>query len=299
MRTVGQYTLLLLRTFLLLLAFCVPVLAQGTPEPQTAEETEAIRDIKDLKEIQKLQELSQSQELDEQEKAQLEAGMTAEQLSQPIPIEHLVLLESVRAGADAETLSDYTLGFQDVIQINVLRHPEVSGEYIINAEGNVQYEFVGDINVLGLKKDEVKDLLIEKLSHYIIKPEVTVKITGYYSKILYVVGEVGHPGKIFMKGDTMTVREALVQAGLPLLSGKLKDARLITPDDTGKAAMKKVNVHNLLYQGDLRENLVMNPGDTLYIPPTFLAKTMRIIQPIAAPITTAGGAARNVYAPGF
>jgi polysaccharide export outer membrane protein len=225
--------------------------------------------------------------------------MTAEQLAQPIPIDHLAMLESVGTGNEAEAISNYTLGFQDVILINVLRHPEVSGEYIINAEGNIQYEFVGDIQVANLKKDEVKDLLIEKLSHYIIKPEVTVKITGYYSKILYVVGEVGQPGKIFMKGDTMTVREALVQAGLPLLSGKLKDARLITPDTSGKAAVKKVNVHNLLYQGDLRENLVMKPGDTLYIPPTFLAKTMRVVQPIAAPITTAGGAARNVYAPGF
>ncbi|HLF19146.1 MAG TPA: polysaccharide biosynthesis/export family protein [Candidatus Omnitrophota bacterium] len=236
--------------------------------------------------------------LDDQERAQMEQGMTAEELTQPIPIEELILEEEQNV-AIFENLSEYTLGFQDVIEVSVLRHDEVSGQYIINAEGDIQYEFVGDIKIAGLKKDQVKDLLVEKLSHYIISPEVTVKIVGYNSKILFVVGEVRSPGKIFMRGDTMTVREALVQAGLPLLSGKLKDARLITPDETGKAKVKKINVHKLLYEGDLRENLVMAPGDTLYIPPTFLAKTMRVIQPVAAPISAAGGAARNVYMPGF
>ena len=56
---------------------------------------------------------------------------------------------------------------------------------------NMQYEFVGDVKVEGMKKDEVKSLLVKLLEEYIISPVVTVKITGYNSKIVYVVGEVG------------------------------------------------------------------------------------------------------------
>jgi len=186
--------------------------------------------------------------------------------------------------------SNYTLGKEDVIEISVLRHFEVSGEYVINNEGKIQYEFIGDIKIEGLKKDEVKTLLTERLSEYIISPDVTVIITGYYSKIVYVVGEVGRPGKVYMRGDTITVREALVQAGLPLLTGKLTQSRLITPSNTGKAERKTVNIHKLLYEGDLRENLVMQPGDTLYVPPTFMAKALRVIQPVTAPISAAGSA---------
>src|SRR5262245_27617054 len=238
------------------------------------------------------------EELDAEDKAQIEKKMTAEELKKPISTEGLILGEDAEVLA-SEISSEYTLGFQDVIEVTVLRHDEVSGQYPINAEGAIQYGFVGDLKVAGMKKDEVKQVLTDKLSHYIINPEVTVTIIGYNSKIVYVVGEVGNPGKIAMRGDTITVREALVQAGLPLLSGKLKSAKLITPDDTGKADVRGVNVHKLLYQGDLRENLVMVPGDTLYIPPTFLAKTMRVIQPVAAPLNTAGGAARQVYTHGF
>ncbi|MCA9401884.1 MAG: polysaccharide export protein, partial [Candidatus Omnitrophica bacterium] len=190
--------------------------------------------------------------------------------------------------------SNYTLGVNDVIEINVMRHPEVTGQYAINQEGKIQYEFIGDINIIGKTKNEVKEVLTEELAKFIISPEVTVKIVGYNSKIVYVIGEVGRPGKIFMRGDTITVREALVQAGLPLLSAKTTKSLVITPSESGKANQKKVNVHKLLYEGDLRENFVMLPGDTLYIPPTALAKTMRILQPIAAPISTAAGTGRTV-----
>ncbi len=185
-------------------------------------------------------------------------------------------------------LSYYTLGKEDILEVMVLRHPEVSGQYIINNEGNIQFEFIGDVKVEGMKKNQVQDRLVRLLEEYIISPIVTVKIVGYNSKIVYVIGEVGRPGKIIMRGDTITVREALVQAGLPMLTAKTSKSHLITPSASGKIEDKIVNVHKLLYEGDLRENLVMKPGDTLYIPPTFLAKTMRVISPVTTPIREVG-----------
>ncbi len=193
-----------------------------------------------------------------------------------------------------EAASTYTLGKEDVIEVTVQRHPEVSGDYIVNHEGKIQYQFVGDVLVAGLTKEQVKEKLQEILSTYIVAPEVAVKIIQYNSKVVYVYGEVGSPGKIFMRGDTITIREALIQAGLPLLSAANKKSQLITPSADGKAKKVKVNVEALLYEGDLRENLVMRPGDTLYIPATGLTKVMRAIQPVAAPIGTSAGTARTV-----
>lgn len=190
--------------------------------------------------------------------------------------------------------NQYRLGPTDVIEIKVMRHPEVSGRYVINKEGNIQYEFVGDINIDGLNKAEVTDKLVAALEKYIIAPEVTVKIIGYNSKVVYVIGEVGRPGKISLRGDSITVREALVQAGLPTLSAKSAKSVLITPKDDGEPVRRDVDVKKLMFEGDLRENLVMNPGDMLYIPPTTMAKVLRVIQPVTAPITNAAGGARSV-----
>lgn len=196
-----------------------------------------------------------------------------------------------------EGLSNYTLGVEDVIEIVVMRHPEVSGQYLINSEGKIQYEFIGDLQLSGLTKSQIADLVVKTLSTYIINPEVTVKILAYNSKVVYVIGEVGNPGKIYMRGDTITVREALIQAGLPLLSANTVDSKLVTPSDDGKPGQRKVNVHKLLIGGDLRQNFIMKPGDTLYVPPTLLAKAMRIIQPVAQPITKGAEAANGVMTP--
>lgn len=188
-----------------------------------------------------------------------------------------------------EKNSTYTLGATDVIEVTVMRHPEVSGKYIINKEGKIQYEFIGDVQLAGLTKEQSAEMLAKSLSTYIVNPQVTVKISEFNSKIVYVVGEVGRPGRIIMRGDTITVREALLEAGLPLLSGKTTHASMFTPT-AGNVKRRKVDVDALLYKGDLRQNFIMQPGDTLYVPATFWAKALRVISPVAQPIGTAASA---------
>ena len=174
----------------------------------------------------------------------------------------------------------YTLGPNDVIAIEVRRHPEFSGQYTINSEGKIEYKFVGDIIVNGLTKAELNERLTEVLSEYIIEPEIDVSIVAYLSKVFYVVGDVSRPGKFYMKGNTVTVREALVQANLPTQAAAMGRCRLITPNSTGKNNFVDVNVFKLLYEGDLKENLDMEPGDVLYVPATVIAKIIRVVSPV-------------------
>lgn len=185
----------------------------------------------------------------------------------------------------------YTLGPDDVIAIEVRRHPEFSGEYTVNSEGKIEYKYIGDIIVKGLTKDELNERLREILSDYIIDPEIDIQIVAYLSKVFYVVGDVNRPGKFYMKGDAIKLREALVQAGLPNQAAAMRRCRLITPNNTGKNNYVNVNVYRLLYEGDLRENIEMKPGDVLYVPATVMAKIIRIIQPVTNAVSEATGAA--------
>ncbi len=223
---------------------------------------------------------------------ELQPGTAEDAVSPQEQIENVVTNLDI-SGVTAPD-ENYILGSTDIIDVTVMRHPEVSGRYAINSEGKIQYEFVGDIYVNGMTKKEVAQLVTDRLKEFIVDPQVMVKITDYNSKIVYVVGEVYRPGKIFMRGNTITIREALMQAGLPMLTGVTKKSHLITPSETGKGAKREVNVYALLYEGDLRENFVMNPGDVLYIPPTFLTKTMRAILPVTEPVGAAAGTAGTV-----
>jgi len=202
----------------------------------------------------------------------------------------LVLAEPViTPSVNYEDPLRYVLGSDDVIQIDVMRHPEFSGVYPVNLEGKIQYKFVGDIEVARLNKKGLEEKLRNIIANFVISPEVNVTVLEYKSKVIYILGEVGQPGKYYMRSETIPVREALMLAGLPLQSAAMRKCRIISPDESGRVRTKKVDVYSVLYGGDLRYNYEMRPGDVLYVPCTVMAKLIRIINPVTS--TVSGAAA--------
>jgi len=231
---------------------------------------------------------------DEQIPAQ-EAGAAA------IAVEEISLEEGqilVKADPEDDTLQmdpvRYTLGPEDVVEINIMRHPEFSGVYPINLEGKLQYKFVGDIDVKGLTKKELEDKIAGIISAFVIEPEVNVTILEYKSKVIYILGEVGKPGKFYMKSETIPVREAVVNAGLPTHAAAMRRCRIITPNTSGKGDTKTVDLYEILYAGNLKNNMDMYPGDVLYVPSTVMAKIIRVINPVASTVGIAASGPESI-----
>jgi polysaccharide export outer membrane protein len=178
----------------------------------------------------------------------------------------------------------YTLGPNDVVEIEVIRHPEFSGKYGINEEGKIQYKFVGDLEVKGLTKDQLAEKLKTALAQYVVSPEISVSIVQYGSKIFYVLGEVPAPGQYVMKAESISLRDAIHLAGLPTLNASMRRCELVTPSEKGESKIQTVDLYALLYRGDLRKNIMIKPGDILYVPSTVMAKVIRIISPVTTTV---------------
>lgn len=188
----------------------------------------------------------------------------------------------------------YKLGPDDVVEIIVMRHPEFSGTYPINLEGKIQYKFVGDIDVTDLTKQELEQKIKDVVSSYLISPEVNITVTEYKSKVIYVLGEVGQPGKYYMRSESIPVREAVVQAGLPTLSAAMRKCRIVTPDKNGRVKTRAVDLYSVLYGGKLQYNLDMHPGDVLYVPATIMAKIIRMVNPVTSAVGVTASAPSDV-----
>jgi polysaccharide export outer membrane protein len=188
----------------------------------------------------------------------------------------------------------YTLGPEDVLEITVLRQPQFSGVFPVNHEGKIQLKFVGDIDVNGMTKKDLEDKIKKLISYYVIKPEVNVTILEYKSKVIYVFGEVGKPGKYYMQSESITASEAAVQAGLPTLAASMRKCRIITPDKQGRVKIRYVDLYSVLYGGDLRKNYDMRAGDILYVPSTIMAKVIRVINPVMATVNGVSSGPTNV-----
>jgi len=183
-----------------------------------------------------------------------------------------------------EEYGEYTLGKDDIIEINVRRHPEFSGRFTIAANGKIQYPFVGDIELTKMTKSQAIIEITKILTEYIETPEVDITIIAYNSKVVYVMGQVARPGKYVMNAEFMPVRDAVLAAGLPRENiASLRRAVIIRPVESKKAIVKKVNLLSLLYNGNLKMNYDLQAGDIVYLPSTVLWKVTTVLGQILQP----------------
>ena len=184
----------------------------------------------------------------------------------------------------------YTLGRDDVIRIIVRNQPEFSGDFAINFDGRIQYNYLGDLPIAGLTKYEVQQVMEKLLAKYIRVPSVSVQIMAYNSKVVYVIGEVGHPGKFIMRGDVIKLREAILAAGLPTHDAALSRVHVIKPD-LNDPRVRVVNIKRILYKGKLKDDVDLYPGEIVVVPSTVLSKVNDFLGSLLSPVSRAASAA--------
>ncbi len=185
----------------------------------------------------------------------------------------------------------YTLGRDDFIRIDVQNQPEFTGNFFIGFDGRIQYSYLGDIPVAGLTKYEVQQVLEKLLQKYVRVPIVNVTIIGYNSKVVYVIGEVGSPGKFIMRGDVIKLREAILAAGLPTPRAALSRVHVIKPD-LNDPLVRVINLKRILYKGKLKDDVDLTAGEIVVVPSTVLSKVNDFLTALLSPVTRGATAAR-------
>jgi polysaccharide export outer membrane protein len=115
---------------------------------------------------------------------------------------------------------------------------------------------------------------------------VTVPVLPFYGERVYVFGEVNKPG-IFRTIDAPDVLSAIAQAGSYTLIAVKPDIKIIREykERGGKPIILSANLDQILYQGDLSQNIKLKDGDLVYVPRRaigdvneFLANTTPLLQ---------------------
>ncbi|MEP0841795.1 MAG: polysaccharide export protein [Phycisphaerae bacterium] len=183
--------------------------------------------------------------------------------------------------------SDYRIEPPDVIEISSPTCPEVDGEtQRVGADGKVTLKLLGDVKISDLTPREAGAKLREHLAVYYVDPEVSVRVVGYESKKVFVFGEVGNPG-----ARPFTGRDSVldVLAGTRLLRtswGAM--VKVIRPGPTEQDRHEiVVDVDRIMQTGDLRQNVLLEEGDIVYVPPTPLAFAGQCIMQVLFPLSAA------------
>ena len=159
---------------------------------------------------------------------------------------------------------DYVVGERDVLRVTVYDHPDLTTVGRVSGDGTFFFPFLGDVKVKGLTIPQIASKISAQLADgYIVNPQVSVFIEEYRSRKVLLIGEVSRPGSYELTGPT-TLLELLSRAGL--LSSNAGDEAIVKRKlPEGERAIK-IDLLRLIEKGDTNVDLVLQDGDSIYIP---------------------------------
>ena len=188
-------------------------------------------------------------------------------------------------GVDELKVSEFILGAGDSIEISVYRQDDLKRSVKIESSGRFMFPLIGEVKASGKSVFALRDEIQERLAPYVVKPQVVVSITQVQSQKVLVLGEVEKPG-VYVLDLQQTISEAVAMSGG--LTDDAKDSAVIHIHRvSGKQVMTPVDIGKITRQGDLPSDVVLAPGDIVYVPKktiasisTFMAHISKILSPI-------------------
>lgn len=182
---------------------------------------------------------------------------------------------------------EYRLAPDDLITVNVWRHPEISTSsnlgpgalgtaLLVSPDGYISFPFLGRVKVLGMTLEEFRLLIMDAIKDIYRNPVVTVGLGTRRKFRLYVLGEVRTPGLKDMEKPELTIAEALTLAGGTSPKAAVERSSLLRD---GKEI--PLDLSGLVYRGEAGPPIKLRPEDQLVIPE--MRKKVAVIGEVAKP----------------
>jgi protein involved in polysaccharide export with SLBB domain len=222
--------------------------------------------------------------------------------------------------------TEYRVGPGDQLEIEVLGDVDTRSLTTVGPDGKIYFYMLPGIDVWGLTVPQVRDKIVNGLQQFIReKQPVAVTLRKADSQRVWVLGRLNKPGVYPLSGPT-TLLEAIAQAGglsprsaaesfggpVAIATGghnaSDEAADLSRAFVIRHGKMLRVDFSKLLRDGDLAQNIYLQPDDFVYLPgPT--SSTVHVLgavyQPrsidslshltLARAVADAGGTIKDAY----
>lgn len=165
------------------------------------------------------------------------------------------------------TPTNYVLGPDDELIINVFGYSEKIYRQTVNAEGNIYIENVGPVLVSGLTISEAEAKIKSRFSSTIYKAmgsgatKMQLRLGSIRSMRITIIGEAKKPGTYTVSSLT-TLFNALYLCGGPTDRGSYRQIELIR----GNKVVRTIDLYRFINAGDRSDNLLLQEQDVIRIP---------------------------------
>lgn len=183
-------------------------------------------------------------------------------------VSNVDMLHFLRQHEHEVSATEYRVGIPDRITISAPQVAEIDGENPrIQPDGKINLRLLGEVSVVGMTAREIAAKLEVLSSRYYVDPKVRVRVSEFASKKYYVQRSDSTGGPRAYTGRD-TVLDAVLASGADFRSWTTRVT--VTRPARGDEPVRKIqiDIDKMLKRGDWNQNILLEPNDIVYIPPT-------------------------------
>ncbi len=173
--------------------------------------------------------------------------------------------------ASTDVPSEYVIGPGDVLSIFVYEAPPLSvTDLPVRPDGRISVPLVPDVLAAGKTPSQLGTEISGKLKKFVNDPNVTVMVRSFQGpadRQVRVIGEATDPQAIPYRENMSVLDVMIATKGLTKFAA---GNRAVILRHVGlKEQRIPVHLSDLIKDGDISQNVMMHPGDTLIIPQSY------------------------------
>jgi len=186
----------------------------------------------------------------------------------------------------------FTLGPGDRLELELIGDPASRTMTVVGPDGKLYFNLLPGVDVWGLTLTEAKARLENSFTNFVREPpRIGMTLRAVESKRLWVLGSVQVPG-VYTMATPLTLLESISMAGGTLSMTSFQDqsaagigeelADLKRSFVLRRGQLVPVDFKRLLYEGDLSQNIYLEPDDFVFLPAA-AARQIYVLGAVAQP----------------
>jgi len=163
---------------------------------------------------------------------------------------------------DVPVPSEYVVGPGDRIEVQLIGNAKGRYSLTVDRDGRIMFPELGPIALAGMRFESAKARIEQRVNEQMIGTEAVVTMGELRSIRVFVLGEAERPGSYTVSGLS-TITNALFASGGVKTIGSLRNIQL----KRGGGLVARLDLYDLLLNGDTSQDVRLLPGDVIFIPP--------------------------------
>ncbi len=192
------------------------------------------------------------------------------------PVQTPITIRESREGDLSTPQADYRIQTGDQLDIKFFYNSELNESVAVRPDGRISLQLLGEIPVHGVTPSQLENLLKERYTGQLARPEVTVIVRSFNMQKVFVDGHVVKPGALPLVGF-MTVMQSLAQAGGLKDGARKNEILVIRRDAQGTPVVLRPNIEKAMSGEDMEQDIYLAPFDIVFVPRSMIGNVNQFV----------------------